>query len=141
MIRCEAGSSVQVSRPTVLLAEPDRLRGALIAAGLEDLGVDVVWVPNGDTAIDAAEQARFDVHVVEPSLRGTHRERVVEALVTEHPSVPLVVTGSSAAVVHLASTRIPAADVVDLVRAALDSRRASQASGWNRRPHHARAHP
>lgn len=119
LIRCETEPSPPGCAPTVLFAEPDRLRGALIVAGLEDLGLEVVWVPDGDSAIDAAAQTTFHVHVVEPSLRAAHSERVVEVLVTEHPRVPLVVTGSSASIIHLASTRIPPADVVDLVRAAL----------------------
>jgi DNA-binding response OmpR family regulator len=107
------------SRPIALLAEPDRLRGALIVAGLEDLGVDVLWAGHGDTALESAEEKSFDVYVVDPSFRSTLGERVVELLATEHPRVPLVVTGSSAASVHLVSTRIPATEVVELVRAAL----------------------
>lgn len=121
-------------RPTVLLAEPDRLRGALIVAGIEDLGIDVVWATDGDTAIDVAAETPFDAHVVDPSLRATDGERVVELLVTEHPSVPLVVTGSSTAILRLASTRLPATNVVDLVRTALDGQGELGAPRGHRRP-------
>lgn len=115
-------------RPIALLAEPDRLRGALIAAGLEDLGIDVVCVAQGDAALECAEGRSFDVHVADPSLRSRQGERVVQTLVVDHPRVPLIVTGSSAAALHAASALVPAAQVVDRVRAALG--RPRQPTTW-----------
>jgi CheY-like chemotaxis protein len=122
MVRRDSPSVPEAPRPAVLLAEPDRLRGALITAGLDDLGVHVAWAADGDTALELAEQLPFDVHVVDPSVRARNRERVVESLVTQYPCVPVVHTGSSAAAVHLASTQLSVAEVVELVRAALERR-------------------
>ena len=140
LLACADTASSSEEPPVVLLAEPDRLRGGLIAAGLEDLGLDVVWVTHGELAVASAEERSFDVHVADPSLRTTQGERVVQVLVVEHPLVPLVVTGTSAAVIQLASARMPAADVVDLVRTTLGRQRDPGEQGLHRRSE-ARANP
>lgn len=119
IVTAEALENGADSRPVILLAESDRLRGALITASLEDAGVEVVWVPHGDAALASAEETAFDAHVVDPSLVSGQGERIVESLVVEHPRVPLVLTGRSAARLHVASTRIPPAELVDLVHTAL----------------------
>jgi CheY-like chemotaxis protein len=115
-------------RPLVLVAEPDHLRAALVVAGLDDRGIDGLWTADGEATLELAEEQTFDVLVADPSLRGAGGEQVVQTLLVEHPSVPLVVTASSGALLHLVSARIPAADVVDLVCAALGRHR-SRATG------------
>jgi CheY-like chemotaxis protein len=106
--------------PVVLLADPDRLRGALIAAALEDAAIGVVWVAHGDEALELAEKQLFAAFVVNPSLRTSQRALVFQSLSIKSFDVPFVFTGSSAAAVHRVADQTPVPVIVARVRASLD---------------------
>lgn len=84
----------------VLVAGEDDLDRALLKAALGMLGVEVVWVPDGVRALEAARTGDFDLAILDlrmPILDGLGTLRRIRALPGERGAVPVVAVGTAGA--------------------------------------------
>ena len=80
----------------VLVVEDDKALGAFLRQGLEAEGHDVVWVEDGDAALERVAEASPELMVLDLSLPRRDGMEVLEELrARQHDSSVLVLTGRS----------------------------------------------
>lgn len=82
----------------VLLVEDDRWLGECYASWLQGFGYEVLWVRNAQSALDALDDARADLIVLDimlPFANGVHLMNVL-ASHTDLSNIPIVVCSSMA---------------------------------------------
>jgi CheY-like chemotaxis protein len=90
----------------ILFVEDNRLVGSSAAQALMDLGYEVVWLEDAESALRtlAAEPDRFDVVVSDIVMPGLSGFDLAKKLKESHPGLPILLTsGYSNDIAHLAS--------------------------------------
>jgi signal transduction histidine kinase len=84
-------------RPSVMVVEDNRVSQIVATKLLQSMGCDVVVAPNGQTAIERAQQRRFDVVFMDcdlPDIDGCEATRIIRAADAES-RVPIIALTAS----------------------------------------------
>jgi CheY-like chemotaxis protein len=85
--------------PNVMVVEDNRVSQIVAAKLLQSMGCDVVVAPNGQTAIERAQSARFDVVFMDcdlPDIDGWEAARIIRAAEPAESRTPIVALTASA---------------------------------------------
>jgi DNA-binding response OmpR family regulator len=76
---------------TVFLIEDEEKTGDMLRQALESEDIDVVWVKDGDSALQEMEKGKFDLVILDLKLPGRSGDEVLEGIRKVDPYVEVVV--------------------------------------------------
>lgn len=76
---------------TVFLVEDEEKTGCLLEQALESEDIDVVWVKDGNSALEKMEKGKFDLVILDLKLPGLSGEEVLEGIRKVDPYVEVVI--------------------------------------------------